>query len=76
MQDTCHVNFIVDLARHGVSVAQCIGAQNLKVWGSIPRGDWEIFFVPRLWQDENIFLHKSNSLSHLQAYQLCPQVHF
>ena len=32
MQDTCHMNFVIDLAHHGVSVAQWlgIGAQNLK----------------------------------------------
>ena len=25
---------------------------NPKVWGSIPHGDSEFFFIPRLWQDE------------------------
>ena len=40
MQDMCHMNFVIDLAHRGVSVAQwqCIGARNPKVWGSIPHG--------------------------------------
>ena len=60
MQDACHMNLLIagDLAYRWVSVAQwkSIGAWNPKVWGSIPNGDSEFFFVPRSWQDENISL--------------------
>ena len=37
-QDACHMNFVIDLAHHRVSVAQwqSIGARNPNVWGSIP----------------------------------------
>ena len=34
------------------SRTQTFGARNPKVWGSIPHGDSEFFFVPRSWQDE------------------------
>ena len=54
MQDASHVNFVIDLAHRGVSVAQwkSIGARNPTVWDSIPHGDSEFFFVPRSWRDE------------------------
>ena len=49
------MNFVIDPARRGVSVAQwlSIWAQNPKVWGAIPHGDSQFFFfVPRSWQNE------------------------
>ena len=30
-QEACHMNFVIDLAHRGVSVAQSIGARNPKV---------------------------------------------
>ena len=43
MQDVCHMNFVIDLAHRGVSLAQweSIGARNPKVRGSVPHGDSE-----------------------------------
>ena len=37
---------------------------NLKVWGSIPHGDSEVFFVPQSWQDEKtsfLILHRAQN---------------
>ena len=50
MQDMCHMNFVIDLAHRGVSVAQwqSIGARNPKVWDSIPHGYSEFFLCPTL----------------------------
>ena len=57
MQDACHINFVINLAHCGVSVAQwwSIGVWNPKVQGSILHGDLEFFFVPCLWQDKKRF---------------------
>ena len=54
VEDACHMNFVIDLAHRKVSVVQCLSirARNPTVWGSIPHGDSEFFFVPRSWQDE------------------------
>ena len=50
MLEACHMNFVIDLAHHRVSVAQWYrnGAQNLKVWGSIPHGYSGFFLFPTL----------------------------
>ena len=50
MQDVCHMNFVIDLIHHRVSVAQwqSIRARNPKVWGAIPHGDSEFFLCPTL----------------------------
>ena len=50
MQDAFHMNFVIDLAHRGVSVArwQSIEAQNPKVWGSILHRDSEFFLCPTL----------------------------
>ena len=50
MQDACHMNFVIDLAHRGVSVARwwSIGARNPKVWGSILHRDSKFFLCPTL----------------------------
>ena len=51
------MNFVIDLAHRGVSVAQwqSIKARNPEVWSSIPHWDSQLFvFVPRSWQDETL----------------------
>ena len=52
MQDACHINFVIDLAHLGVSVAQWLGhwGWNWKVWGSIPHGinPKQFFLCPML----------------------------
>ena len=47
----CWTHFILELCNG-------LGAWNLKVWGSIPHGDSEFFFVPCLWQDKKTSLFK------------------
>ena len=64
MQDARHMNFIIDLAHHGISMAQwqSVGAQNLKVWGLIPHGDSEFFSLSHACdKTKNIFLYDSVS---------------
>ena len=34
MQDTCHMNFVIDLTHHGVSVAQWLEYQSAEIWRS------------------------------------------
>ena len=61
MLDACHINFVIDLAHRGVSVAQRLeyrsaecGMRRSEV--RFLMGTQNFFFVPRSWQDENIFL--------------------
>ena len=65
MLEACHMNFVIDLAHHRVSVAQWYrnGAQNLKVWGSIPHGYF--FFFPHSWQDKKTSFSTSLTSSKL-----------
>ena len=61
-------NFVIDLAHLRVSVAQWknIVAQNLRVWGSIPGGDSEVYLCHTLvTRPENIFLYFFTELKNL-----------
>ena len=54
------MNFVIDLAHHGVFVAQwlSIGARNPKVWGSTPQRDSEIFSLSHVRNEtKNNFLY-------------------
>ena len=72
MQDTCHMNLVIDLAHHGVSVAQWwgIGAQNLKGLRFDSSRGLRIIFVPRLWQDEKHLFLMSYSLLNLRDLRI------
>ena len=64
------MNFAIDLAHRGVSVAQwlSIGKRNPKVWGSIPHGDSEFFSLSHARDNtKNIFLY---TFSELKIYKL------
>ena len=58
LQDMCHMNFVIDLAHHSVSVVQwqSIRTQNPKVRGLIPHRDSKFFLCPTLVTGKNIFL--------------------
>ena len=78
MQEMCHMNFVIDLAHRGVSVAQrwSIGAWIPKVWGSILHGDSECFLCPKLVTRQkkhlSLFLYRAqNVLSFLFYYKNC-----
>ena len=75
MLEACHMNFVIDLAHHRVSVAQWYrnGAQNLKVWGSIPHGYSGFFsFSHTHDKTKNIFLYFFNKLKtyHLSYHSI------
>ena len=51
MQDACHINFVIDLAHRGISVAHWLehrSAESPKVRDSIPHRNSEFFLCPTL----------------------------
>ena len=76
LQDVCHMNFVIDLAHRGVSVAQWLEHRSAESEGVRLDSSWRLFFVvPRSWQDEktsfSISLPSSKlTISLISIYQL------
>ena len=64
MQDACHMNFVIDLAHYGVSVAQWLEHQSVESEGPKVRSliNFSLYYARDKTKKKNIFLNIDNRI--------------